>query len=183
MKEEKEKLAKLLSNKTVIVSCSGGPDSMALLSVVNSIKDDNNVKVIVAHVNHKVREESDEEAQMVSKYAEDNNDVFELYEINEYHEKQNFHEDARKIRYAFIKDLIKKYNADYILTAHHGDDLIETILMRITRGSNIKGFTPFKEISSWENISIIRPLIHRTKKELEEENGGPCYCLIFKCEL
>ena len=61
MKEEQEKLSKLLKNKTVIVSCSGGPDSMALLSVVNNIKDANNVKVIVAHVNHKVRKESDVE--------------------------------------------------------------------------------------------------------------------------
>lgn len=176
MKEEQEKLSKLLENKTVIVSCSGGPDSMALLSVVNNIKDINNVKVIVAHVNHKVRKESDEEALMVEKYAKDNSDIFELYEINEYHDKANFHEDARKIRYAFLKDLKDKYKADYLLTAHHGDDLIETILMRITRGSNLKGYIGFKEESNWEGIKILRPLIRRTKKYLEEydkENNIP----------
>ena len=176
MKEEQEKLSKLLKNKTVIVSCSGGPDSMALLSIVNNIKDTNNVKVIVAHVNHKVRKESDEEALMVEKYAKDNSDIFELYEINEYHDKANFHEDARKIRYAFLKDLKDKYNADYLLTAHHGDDLTETILMRITRGSNLKGYIGFKEESDWEGIRILRPLIRRTKKYLEEydkENNIP----------
>jgi len=176
MKEEQEKLSKLLKNKTVIVSCSGGPDSMALLSIVNNIKDTNNVKVIVAHVNHKVRKESDEEALMVEKYAKDNSDIFELYEINEYHDKANFHEDARKIRYAFLKDLKDKYKADYLLTAHHGDDLIETILMRITRGSNLKGYIGFKEESNWEGIKILRPLIRRTKKYLEEydkENNIP----------
>ena len=168
MKEEQEKLAKLLKNSTVIVSCSGGPDSMALLSVVNSIKDESNIKVIVAHVNHKVRKESDEEALMVEKYAKDNNDIFELFEIKKYHDKVNFHEDARKIRYEFLKELKDKYNAKYLFTAHHGDDLTETILMRITRGSNIKGYIGFKEISSWENITLVRPLIRRTKKELEE---------------
>lgn len=168
MKEEKEKLSKLLNNKTVIISCSGGPDSMALLSVVNSIKDEANIKVIVAHVNHKVRKESDEEALMVEKYAKDNGNIFELYEINNYHEKTNFHEDARNIRYSFLKDLKDKYKADYLLTAHHGDDLMETIFMRISRGSNLKGYIGFKEEGCWEGIKILRPLINRTKKELEE---------------
>ena len=168
MKEVKEKLSKLLKDKTVIISCSGGPDSMALLSVINSIKDSNNIKVIVAHVNHKVRKESDEEALMVEKYAKDNNDIFELYEINNYHAKKNFHEDARNIRYAFLKDLKDKYKADYLLTAHHGDDLMETIFMRISRGSNLKGYIGFKEEGSWEGIKILRPLINKTKQELEE---------------
>ena len=176
MKEEQEKLSKLLKNKTVIVSCSGGPDSMALLSIVNNIKDTNNIKVVVAHVNHKVREESDEEAQMVEEFAKQNNDIFELYEIKEYHDKTNFHEDARKIRYKFLKELKDKYKADYLLTAHHGDDLTETILMRITRGSNLKGYIGFKEESDWENIKLLRPLIRRTKKYLEQydiENNIP----------
>ncbi len=176
MKEEQEKLSKLLKNKTVIVSCSGGPDSMALLSIVNNIKDTNNIKVVVAHVNHKVREESDEEAQMVEEFAKQNNDIFELYEIKKYHDKTNFHEDARKIRYKFLKELKDKYKADYLLTAHHGDDLTETILMRITRGSNLKGYIGFKEESDWENIKLLRPLIRRTKKYLEQfdiENNIP----------
>lgn len=176
MKEEQEKLSKLLKNKTVIVSCSGGPDSMALLSIVNKIKDTNNIKVVCAHVNHKVRKESDEEAIMVENYAKSNNDIFELFEIRKYHDKANFHEDARKIRYEFLKELKDNYNADYLLTAHHGDDLTETILMRITRGSNLKGYIGFKEESYWEGIKILRPLIRRTKKYLEEydnENNIP----------
>lgn len=166
----------MLKDKIVIVSCSGGPDSMALLSLVNSIKDEYNIKVVVAHVNHKVREESDEEALMVETYAEEFHDDFELLEIQKYHEKVNFHEDARKIRYNFLKELKDKYNADYLLTAHHGDDLTETILMRITRGSSLKGYIGFRHISDWENIKIIRPLIRRTKKYLEEydkENNIP----------
>ena len=177
MKDELTRLSNLIeNNSTVIVSCSGGPDSMALLSLVNKLKNDKNLKVICAHVNHKVRKESDDEAIMVEKYAKDNNDIFELFEITSYHEKANFHEDARKIRYKFLKELKDKYNANYLLTAHHGDDLTETILMRITRGSNIKGYIGFKEVSTWEGITLIRPLIRKTKKELiiyNENNNIP----------
>lgn len=171
MKEELTRLNNLIKdNSTVIVSCSGGPDSMALLSVVNKLKDEKKLKVICAHVNHKVRKESDDEAKMVEKYALDNNDIFELYEIKEYHDKANFHEDARKIRYKFLSELKDKYKAKYLLTAHHGDDLTETVLMRIARGSNIKGYIGFKEVSKWENIIILRPLIHKTKEDLIKYN-------------
>lgn len=177
MKEELIRLNTLIEdNSTVIVSCSGGPDSMALLSLVNTIKQDKNLKVICAHVNHKVRKESDEEAKMVEKFATDNNNIFELYEITKYHDKANFHEDARKIRYKFLKELKDKYDAKYLLTAHHGDDLTETILMRITRGSNIKGYIGFKEVSLWEKITLIRPLIRKTKKQLisyDDDNKIP----------
>ena len=172
MKEELTRLSNLIKDKsTVIVSCSGGPDSMALLSVVNKLREKKKIKIICAHVNHKVRKESNDEAKMVEKYALDNDDVFELFEIKKYNDKANFHEDARKIRYQFLKELKEKYNADYLLTAHHGDDLIETILMRITRGSNIKGYIGFKEVSKWENITLIRPLIHKTKKQLIDYNN------------
>ena len=177
MKDVQEELNNLIENNTtIIVSCSGGPDSMALLSIINKIKTDKNLTVICAHVNHKVRKESDEEALMVEKFAKENNDIFELYEIKEYHDKENFHEDARKIRYKFLNELKDKYNAKYLLTAHHGDDLIETILMRITRGSNLKGYIGFKEVSSWEGINLIRPLINKTKEELlnyDIENNVP----------
>ena len=74
------------------------------------------------------------------------------------------------------KDLKNKYKAKYLLTAHHGDDLIETILMRIARGSNMKGYIGFKEISNWEGITMIRPLIRKTKEQLiryNEENSIP----------
>lgn len=177
MKEEINVLDKIIDkNSTVIVSCSGGPDSMALLSLVNKIKNEKKLKVICAHVNHKVRKESDYEASMVQKYADENNDIFELFEIKKYHDKANFHEDARIIRYNFLKELKNKYKAKYLLTAHHGDDLIETILMRITRGSNIKGYVGFKEVSNWEGITLVRPLIHKTKSELikyNQENNIP----------
>lgn len=166
----------LEDNSTVVVACSGGPDSMALLKILNDIKDKKNLNIICAHVNHKVRKESEEEKVLVENYTKKLNVIFEYYEITNYHEKANFHEDARKIRYEFLEKITKKYHAKYLMTAHHGDDLIETILMRIARGSNIKGYIGFKEVSPWNGITIVRPLIYKTKSYIEEydkENNIP----------
>ena len=157
MKKVIDFLKNNLNNKdAVVVACSGGPDSMCLLDLVTKLKDELNLKIIVAHVNHKLRIESEEEAQMVEKYAKNNGLIFELLEINEYLEKTFTEEDARRRRYEFFYELLKKYNAKKLLTAHHGDDLIETILMRLTRGSNLSGYIGIKEISTHsDNLNTI----------------------------
>ena len=132
-------LENVKKGSTVIVSCSGGPDSMCLLKNVIDLKDKLDLKIIVGHINHNVREESLEEELFVKDYALKNDLIFESMTIKKY-TKENFHNEARIIRYDFMKDLIKKYQASYLFTAHHGDDLMETILMRIARGSNLKGY-------------------------------------------
>ena len=109
MKKVIDFLKNNLNNKdAVVVACSGGPDSMCLLDLVTKLKDELNLKIIVAHVNHKLRIESEEEAQMVKKYAKDNGLIFELLEINDYLEKTFTEEDARRRRYEFFNELLKK---------------------------------------------------------------------------
>ena len=161
-------------NDIVVVACSGGPDSMCLLSLVNKLKSELNLKIIVAHVNHKLRIESEEEKEMVENYAKENNLIFELLEINKYTNNKFSEDDARKRRYDFFNELIKKYNANILLTAHHGDDLIETILMRLTRGSNLSGYIGIKMINENDDYKILRPLLSTTKenilKYLNDEN-------------
>ena len=151
-------------NDIVVVACSGGPDSMCLLSLVNELKNELNLKIIVAHVNHKLRIESEEEKEMVENYSKENNLIFELLEITKYSNNKFSEEDARKRRYDFFNKLIKKYNANVLLTAHHGDDLIETILMRLTRGSKLSGYIGIKK----ENNKYLRPLLYVTKKDIIE---------------
>jgi tRNA(Ile)-lysidine synthetase-like protein len=63
-----------------------------------------------------------------------------------------------------------KYQASYLMTAHHGDDLMETILMRITRGSSLKGYAGFKKETKYENYELLRPLIYTTKDAILEYN-------------
>ena len=163
-------------NASIVVACSGGPDSMCLLDLVTKLKDELNLNIIVAHVNHKLRSESEEEAKMVENYAKENNITFELLEITDYINGNFTEEDARKRRYNFFNEIIKKYQASALLTAHHGDDLIETILMRLTRGSNLSGYIGIKEISQTDNYKTLRPLLTITKDEIVnylKENNVP----------
>ena len=170
MKEAKEYLNNILStDDCIVISLSGGPDSMCLLSLLLEI--DKKIKIIAAHVNHKVRKESDEEESFVREYCEKHNIIFESYSINEYSNK-NFHDEARILRYSFLNEIMKKYKAKYLLTAHHGDDLIETILMRLERGSNLTGYIGFKKESVRKEYTILRPLIEVTKDEILNYDKG-----------
>lgn len=151
----------------IVIGCSTGPDSMALLDMLLKIRNKYNLSIIVAHVNHNMRKESFEEAEFIKEYCEENNLVCESMIIENYGD-DNFHNEARNIRYNFFENLVHKYEANYLMTAHHGDDLVETILMRMVRGSNLSGYLGFKSVVNMDGYYIVRPLIYYTKAELEE---------------
>ena len=158
---------------TIVVGCSTGPDSMALMDMLIKIRDKYNLFLICAHVNHNVRKESYAEATFMQEYCKDNNVIFESMIIENYGD-DNFHNEARNIRYNFFEKVVNKYSANYLMTAHHGDDLIETIMMRIVRGSNLNGYSGFKRVVDMGNYFLVRPLIDFTKDELlkyDEENN------------
>ena len=155
----------LSDQKTIVIGCSGGPDSMCLLHLLIEYRYNHNIQIICAHVNHNVRDVAGQEQDFVKKYCHNNNIVFETTTLNE---KDNSEANLRAKRYQFLFEILTKYNAKYLLTAHHGDDLIETILMRLTRGSNISGYGGFKLLSNIENFYIFRPLIYLTKNQILE---------------
>ena len=168
---------KFNKNDRIVVGCSTGPDSMALVDMLLKIRKKYNLCIIIAHVNHNVRRESIEEEHFIKNYCLENNLFFESMIIEEYSD-DNFHNEARNIRYNFFDSIVHKYSANYLMTAHHGDDLIETILMRIVRGSNLNGYGGFKMIVDMGDYKIVRPLISFTKDELENydiENGVKYY--------
>lgn len=157
------------NNEYVIAAISGGPDSMALLDILVKLK----LNVVCAHVNHKVRIESENEAKKVKEYCIKNNIIFEYMEINDY-DKSNFENQARTKRYNFFEELIKKYNSKYLFTAHHGDDLVETVLMKIVRGTSLKGYSGMTRILDKNSHKIVRPFLTVTKTDLlkyVEENN------------
>ena len=154
-----------LRDESVVVATSGGPDSMALLYLVNSLKESLNLKVVCAHVNHKLRKESDDEAVMVKEFCRKNNLIFKILTIDSYND-DNFHNDARIKRYNFFDSCVNSCQAKHLLTAHHGDDLMETILMRIVRGSSLRGYSGFSLKMKKNNYIILRPLINYTKDEI-----------------
>ena len=155
---------KLNIKGTVVIGVSGGADSMALFHyMLNNYKD----KLIVTNINHNVRKESKIEQEYIEDICIKNNIIFETMTIDNYNEN-NFENEARKKRYSFYEEILNKYGAKYLLLAHHADDLIETILMKITRGSNINGYAGIKKISKKKDYYIIRPLLDYTKEEILE---------------
>lgn len=168
----------LKDNEYVVIALSGGPDSMALLHLLLKLRNNKNINIVCAHVNHNLRKESENEKQFVEDYCKNNNLIFEYMKIDSY--KNGFNEsEARKKRYDFFDRIVYKYNSKYLFTAHHGDDLIETILMRIGRGSNLKGYSGFGIISNRKNYKLVKPLIYYTKDDINEyiENNNIPYVI------
>ena len=97
----------LKKDEAVVVAVSGGPDSMALLHIMSKIKDDLNIKVICAHVNHNVRIESDDEKIFVENFCKQNGIIFEYMKIMNYGD-DNFHNEARTKRYDYFYSLRMK---------------------------------------------------------------------------
>ena len=155
-----------INDEYIVIGVSAGPDSMALLNITIT---ECNKKIVCAHINHNVRKESNTEETYLKEYCKDNNIIFESHKITSYNEK-NFENEARKKRYAFYEKILKKYNSHTLLLAHHGDDLIETVLMKISRGSNLEGYAGIKTYSKVKDYIIIRPLLNITKDEIIKYN-------------
>lgn len=155
----------------IVVGVSGGPDSMALLNALINIRKNSNFKftITVAHINHMIRVEADEETKYVQNFCKQNNiECFikkEKVEKIAKNEKIGTEEAGRKVRYSFFDEVAKKVNANKIATAHNANDNAETVLMNIIRGSGtsgLKGIEPIRE------NKYIRPLINSTRTEIEE---------------
>ena len=157
---------------TIIVAVSGGPDSLCLLDILKHISEKYELSLIVAHVNHGIRiKESELEAQFVQLKSFDMNLPFELLSVSvpviAKEKSISLEQAGRSVRYEFLKELFKKYKAQKIALGHHADDQVETVLMRIIRGSGLQGL---RGIPAKRDV-FIRPLIECTRKEIEE------YCL------
>ena len=137
----------------VVLGVSGGPDSIAMLNILNDIKNDKNLHmnfdIIVAHVNHMIREEAIDDQRFVENFCK----------------KIGTEEAGRNARYEFFDEILEKENANKIAIAHNKNDKIETIIMNMLRGSGIAGL---KGIEPIKNNKYIRPLIECERFEIEE---------------
>lgn len=155
----------------IVVGVSGGPDSMCLINVLNDIKNDKtlNFELVVAHVNHNIREEAKSDEDFVVDYCKAKNiEVFVssvdvLKRASE--EKKSTEETGRNIRYEFFEEVLRKTKANKIATAHTANDNAETVLMNMIRGSGTSGL---KGIRAIRDEKFIRPLIEMTREEIEE---------------
>ena len=117
-----------------VVAVSGGVDSMVLLDVVRQMPG---VFVVVAHVDHGIRADSHKDRKLVASVCMSHNVQFEYTEL---HLGPGASEEmARTERYKFLRHIKERYTADAILTAHHSDDLTETALINLIRGTGWRG--------------------------------------------
>lgn len=151
---------KIPLKEKLIVSVSGGADSMFLLSILK----DSGYKLEVVHFNHMLRDQSKIEADLVRTYCEQHHISFHYYliEIGE----GNFHHQAHHLRLHYLKDTAKITKAKYILTAHHLDDLLENILIKLTRGSNLLGYAGMQLNHTLKGLTFVKPLLYTSKEEI-----------------
>ena len=157
-------IQKELNNSTVVVAVSTGIDSMVLLDLLLKL---NNVKVIVAHVNHHKRTQSDEEQNFIEKFCCERNIKCYVKELF-FESSANFQESARIKRYEFFEEVLKKETAKYLLTAHHATDNLETILIRLIKSTSHKGYAGIEKLQKKGDYIIYRPLLDVSKKDIRE---------------
>lgn len=153
----------------VVVGVSGGPDSITLLTCLNKYKEKLGIKIIVAHINHLIREDSTDDEQYVENYCEKLGLKFyckraKVLEIAQ-KEKRGTEETGRKIRYEFFDEVAKKENANKIAIAHNMNDNAETMLLNLIRGCGLSGLEGIQPI---EYNKYIRPLIYCDRSEIED---------------
>lgn len=140
---------------TYIVAVSGGVDSVALLHMLSKTDGHN---VVVAHFDHGIRDDSVDDAPFVRALAARYGFIFET--VREALGANASEDLARERRYAFLRSVAKKHNGR-IVTAHHGDDAVESIAINLHRGTGWRGVAVL-------DSDILRPLLNLTKREILE---------------
>lgn len=158
----------------ILVACSGGPDSMVLLDLLQYLKIHRKSlwTIGVTTMDHSIRREGLFELQMVESYCKNRGLPFwgikKDIPLMAQERKESLETVGRCERYKWFNELAEREHYDYIVTAHHKDDQGETILAHILRGSGIKGITGMSVISHDYTVPIVRPLLAVTKDEILE---------------
>ena len=153
----------------IVLGVSGGPDSITMLDILRQLREELEFEIVVAHINHMIREEAIEDEKYVQEYCKKNNiecyikriDVEKIANTK----KIGTEEAGRKVRYEFFEEILQKTGSNKIGIAHNKNDKIETIIMHILRGSGISGL---KGIEPKRDNKYIRPLIECERSEIEQ---------------
>ena len=155
-------------NDKIVIGVSGGPDSICLLHVLYGLKEKLGIEIVVAHVNHMLREVADLETEYVQKFCKKlgiqcyvkKADILKISKT----QKKGTEEVGRQVRYDFFDEVAKKTNSNKIATAHNSNDRAETVILNILRGSGLSGL---KGIEPIRDNKYIRPLINTDRQDIE----------------
>lgn len=155
-------------NDKIVIGVSGGPDSICLLHVLYGLKEKLGIEIVVAHVNHMLRDVADLETEYVQSFCKKlgiecyvkKADILEISKT----QKKGTEEVGRQVRYDFFDEVAKKTNSNKISTAHNSNDRAETVILNILRGSGLSGL---KGIEPIRDNKYIRPLINTDRQDIE----------------
>ena len=161
------KLLDALSLKNrIFVAFSGGLDSTALLFLCNKALKQKKIRNLKAiHINHNLSKNSDNWQQHCESFCRSNNIKFESFIVEVSKNRSSIESQARQARYKIFESLLDEN--DQILLAHHRDDVFETILLRLFRGTGVDGLSGLNEKRSLGKGEIIRPFLNLSKSDLE----------------
>ncbi|ALR31488.1 tRNA(Ile)-lysidine synthetase [Chryseobacterium sp. IHB B 17019] len=160
-KNQLEKIIHSSEKHTFLLAVSGGVDSMVLAHIFNDL----GLNFQIAHINYKLRgEDSDLDQKVVRDFCEKNHIKFHLYEISDKDQKpeNSIQLWARELRYRFFKQVQQDENLEFLVTAHHLNDQLETFIINLSKASGINGLSG---IPTNDN-NILRPLLNFTKEEI-----------------
>ena len=152
----------------VLVAVSGGPDSVALLLILNNLRHEFGTSLHIAHLDHMLRYESAKDAAFVKKLAGKLHLPITTARINvgSLAKKRSLEEAAREARLDFLFKTAKRIKADKIALGHTKDDQAETVLMRLIRGAGLEGLRSILPKRNIRGFIVIRPLIEVTRDEI-----------------
>ncbi len=170
--EEKQELIKYRNPSfrakqyKILVAVSGGLDSVVLLDTLSRFSTPNINISGVLHVDHGLREVSSDDASFVASIAKKLDIPFFLYKATPPSNNSNIENWGREVRYDFFSSKLKELGADFVATAHHEDDLVETFLFRLINGRVNSFLIPIKEIDL--ERKLIRPLLKISRKQIDD---------------
>ena len=148
-----------LNKDKYVVAVSGGPDSLALVALTKSYNFLKKTKFYYAIVDHNIRKNSHIEAQKVKKLLKKTNINLKIF-LNKKKIIKNVQAEARNTRYDILTNYCKKKGAKVLLTGHNLEDQVETFLIRLSRGSGLRGLSSMSSLSKINNnINLYRPLL------------------------
>ena len=152
------------NHRKVLVAVSGGLDSMTLFHLLYQNREELEIELGIAHVNHKQRPESNMEEKELSNFAQQLGVKFFSSNFS-----GDFSEEkARQFRYRFFEEIMLAEGYTALVTAHHADDQAETVFMRLIRGARLRHLSGMTEVQSFANGELIRPLLYFHKQDFPD---------------
>lgn len=154
----------------IVCGVSGGPDSIAMLQILNEIKIEKIIdfEIFVAHINHGIRENANLDEKYVLEFCENNGIQCYILNVNikeiAEREKRGLEETGRIVRYDYFDKVLDETKSNKIAIAHNANDNVETVIMNIIRGSGLSGLKGIEV----KNGKYIRPLIEANREEIEK---------------